>query len=60
MGLNEGNVVRSVCPGYGKSTYCASLAKTSETVLETATFRNPVMQKEILDDFDICVLKLFL
>ena len=37
MGLNEGNIGRSVCPGFGKSTYGASLAKTSETILETAT-----------------------
>ena len=37
IGLNEGNIVRSVCPGFGKSTYGASLAKTSETILETAT-----------------------
>ena len=35
IGLNEGNIGRSVCPGFGKSTYGASLAKTSETVLET-------------------------
>ena len=35
--LNEGNVGRSVCPGFRKSTYGASLAKTSETILETAT-----------------------
>ena len=34
MGLNEGNIGRSVCPGFGKSTYGASLAKTSETILE--------------------------
>ena len=31
IGLNEGNVGRSVCPGFGKSAYGASLAKTSET-----------------------------
>ena len=37
MGLNEGNIGRSVCPGFGKSTYGASLVKTSETILETAT-----------------------
>ena len=34
--LNEGNIGRRVCPGFGKSTYGASLAKTSETILETA------------------------
>ena len=27
MGLNEGNIGRSVCPGFGKSTYGASLAR---------------------------------
>ena len=37
IGLNEGNVGRSVCPGFGKSTYGASLTKASETILETAT-----------------------
>ena len=37
IGLNEGNIGRSVCPGFGKSSYGASLAKTSETILETAT-----------------------
>ena len=37
IGLNEGNIGRSVCPGFGKSTNGASLAKTSETILETAT-----------------------
>ena len=36
IGLNEGNVGRSACPGFGKSTYGASLANTSETILETA------------------------
>ena len=37
IGLNEGNEGRSVCPGFWKSTYGSSLAKTSETILETAT-----------------------
>ena len=37
MGLNEGNIGRSVCPGFGKSTYGASLAKTSETILDDMT-----------------------
>ena len=37
IGQNEGNVDRSVCPGFWKSTYGSSLAKTSETILETAT-----------------------
>ena len=37
IGLNEGNMGRSVCPGFWESTYGASLAKTSETILETAT-----------------------
>ena len=37
IGLNEGNIGRNVCPGFGKSTYGASLPKTSETILETAT-----------------------
>ena len=27
IGLNEGNIGRSVCPGFGKSTYGASVAK---------------------------------
>ena len=45
MGLNEGNIGRSVCPGFGKSTYGASLAKTSETILETATFLKVEMGK---------------
>ena len=39
IGLNEGNIVRSVCPGFGKSTYGSSLAKTSQTILETATLK---------------------
>ena len=37
VGLNEGNICRSVCPGFLKSTYGASVAKTSETILETPT-----------------------
>ena len=37
IGLNEGNIGRSVCPGFGKFTYGSSLAKTSEIILETAT-----------------------
>ena len=37
IGINVGNVGESVCPGFGMSTYGASLAKTSETILETAT-----------------------
>ena len=36
IGLNEGNIGSNVCPGFGKSTYGASLTKTSETILETA------------------------
>ena len=32
--LNDGNIGRSVCPGFRKSTYGSSLAKTSETILE--------------------------
>ena len=28
IGLNEGNIGRSVCPGFGKSTYGASLNRT--------------------------------
>ena len=36
IGLKEGNVGRSVCPGFWKSIYGASVAKTSETILETA------------------------
>ena len=40
IGLNEGNIGRSVCPGFGKTTYGASLAKTSETILETATLQD--------------------
>ena len=35
IGLNEGNIGKSVCPGLGKSIYGASLAKPSETILET-------------------------
>ena len=35
-GLNERNVGRSICPGFGKSAYGTSLAKTSETILETS------------------------
>ena len=37
IGLNEGNVGRSVCPGFWKSAYSSPLAKTSEAILETAT-----------------------
>ena len=37
LAMNEGNVGRRVCPGFWKSTYGSSLAKTSETILETAT-----------------------
>ena len=39
IGLNEGNVDRSVCPGFWKSAYGSSLAKTSETILEIATLK---------------------
>ena len=40
IGLNEGNVGRTVCPGFRKSTYGSSFAKTSETILETAHCRD--------------------
>ena len=47
MGLNEGNVGRSVCPAFGKSTYGASLTKTSETVLEIAIGIDQIMMSPI-------------